>query len=29
MSAAVKTSFFCPQNAGFLISKLGWEADAN
>ena len=26
MLAAVKTSFFCPQNVG---SKLRWEADEN
>ena len=29
MLAAVKTSFFCPKNVGFLKSKLAWAADAN
>ena len=29
MLAAVKTSFFCPKNVGFLNSKLEWVTDAN
>ena len=27
--AAVKTSFFCPKNVGFLNSKLEWVTDVN